>query len=327
MLKISILMPCYNSEEFLQRSINSVLQQEYENWELICVDDCSKDDTYKKLQEYVSKDTRIKAIKREINGGCASSLNVSLEQCSGDFIFVLGHDDEISRDCLQGCVDRYYEVGEELDAIIPDCYFVYPDNTSGKSIIGISNDLKSKNRILSGIEAFEFSIFWNIAGFALFRADIVKQHKFLEDCMNGDEYAVRIFFLNSKKVAFSKKGKYLYHQVPTSVTKKMSPKKFDIFLVFLKLEEVAKRNQLKKSLIKKINRERYQQIHNLWQEYLENKNIFTYEEQKSIEAKFDKYEELLKPYKAFWIDSILRRERGRGYKAWILFDVFKIYYN
>ena len=71
-MKISILMPCYNSHAFLEKSISSVIRQDYKDWELICVDDCSSDGTFELLQEYAKQDKRIKIFKSEKNGGCAS---------------------------------------------------------------------------------------------------------------------------------------------------------------------------------------------------------------------------------------------------------------
>ena len=60
---VSIITPVYNSEEFLEETILSVLDQTYENWELILIDDCSKDDSYKIIDKYLRKDKRIKLFK------------------------------------------------------------------------------------------------------------------------------------------------------------------------------------------------------------------------------------------------------------------------
>ena len=62
---VSIIMPSYNAARFIGESINSVLLQTYSNWELLIVDDCSKDNTVKIIQEYEKKDDRIKVIDNE----------------------------------------------------------------------------------------------------------------------------------------------------------------------------------------------------------------------------------------------------------------------
>ena len=64
---ISIVLPVYNGERFLRASIDSVVAQTYQNWELLVVDDCSTDSTADIVREYVQKDSRIKYFKNEVN--------------------------------------------------------------------------------------------------------------------------------------------------------------------------------------------------------------------------------------------------------------------
>ena len=64
---ITVLSPFYNSEEFIQNPINCMYSQTYKNWEWVCVDDCSTDNTYEILKEYAAKDSRIKVYKTPYN--------------------------------------------------------------------------------------------------------------------------------------------------------------------------------------------------------------------------------------------------------------------
>ena len=68
---ISIVLPSYNSSKYISITIDSVLNQEYSNWELIITDDCSTDNTLEILNEYAQKENRIKIYKLEINSGCS----------------------------------------------------------------------------------------------------------------------------------------------------------------------------------------------------------------------------------------------------------------
>ena len=326
-MKISILMPCYNSHAFLEKSISSVIRQDYKDWELICVDDYSSDDTFELLQEYAKQDKRIKIFKSEKNGGCASpALNLALKHSEGDFIFLLGHDDEISTDCLKGLVEAYYERGGGIDVIIPDTIFIR-DGIKIGSICGIKYDKNSKDKILTAQEAFELSLFWDISGFALFKADIVKKYGFLVDGMNGDEYSAREFFLNANKIAFSKKGQYLYNQISDSLTKKLSPRKFNIHKVFYRLEKLALERNMDKGIIKKINKERYAQLYNLSKEYVSNKHLLSKAEQELITSYLEESKNLLKYYKISFFDNIFRKEKDGFGKFIVLFNCLKIYYK
>lgn len=92
---VSIIIPTYNSEKFLDRTISGVLNQSYQNWELIIVDDCSKDGTVDIINNWKEKDSRIKLIVLKSNsGGPAHPKNIGLQEARGKYIAFLDHDDE-----------------------------------------------------------------------------------------------------------------------------------------------------------------------------------------------------------------------------------------
>lgn len=101
---VSIIMPSYNSEIFIWKSINSVLQQSYENWELIIVDDFSLDNTLDNLKQNVI-DKRIKIIGLNSNMGAAFSRNEGLKIARGQFIAFLDSDDIWEKDKLKLQID------------------------------------------------------------------------------------------------------------------------------------------------------------------------------------------------------------------------------
>ncbi|WP_270982694.1 glycosyltransferase family 2 protein [Campylobacter helveticus] len=70
MIQISIIMPCYNSAKWVDKAIESVLNQTYSNWQLICVDDGSSDETLEILQRYANKDDRILVLHKENEKKC-----------------------------------------------------------------------------------------------------------------------------------------------------------------------------------------------------------------------------------------------------------------
>lgn len=88
---VSIIMPSYNTGRFIGESIESVIKQTYENWELIIVDDCSKDNTDAVVANY--KDNRIRYIKNSTNCGAAISRNLALCEARGEWIAFLDSDD------------------------------------------------------------------------------------------------------------------------------------------------------------------------------------------------------------------------------------------
>ena len=94
----SIIMPCYNGEKFLKQSIDSVLQQTYENWELIIINDCSTDASAKIISEF--EDHRISLIDNLRNEGVAFSRNEGIRKAKGNFIAFIDSDDLWSKNKL-----------------------------------------------------------------------------------------------------------------------------------------------------------------------------------------------------------------------------------
>lgn len=90
---VSVIMPAYNCQAFLKDSVSSVVAQTYRSWELIIVDDASKDETQLVAQELAAADNRIRVLRLEKNGGVANARNRGLDAARGRFIAFLDSDD------------------------------------------------------------------------------------------------------------------------------------------------------------------------------------------------------------------------------------------
>lgn len=90
---VSIVMPAYNCEKYVVEAINSVLVQTYRNWELLVLDDGSKDNTIRIIEEFSQKDSRIKALPNGRNMGVSATRNRGIELATGDWIAFLDSDD------------------------------------------------------------------------------------------------------------------------------------------------------------------------------------------------------------------------------------------
>lgn len=90
---VSIIMPSYNAEKFIKESINSVLAQTYQNWELLITDDVSKDNTVSIVKQYAKNEPRIKLVEKTNNGGAGVARNDSILRARGRYIAFLDSDD------------------------------------------------------------------------------------------------------------------------------------------------------------------------------------------------------------------------------------------
>lgn len=98
---VSIITPLYNSEKYIGETIESVLNQTYKNWEMLIVDDCSKDNGVKIVNEYVLKDKRIKLFRNEKNEGVSFSRNRAIDLSQGKYIAFLDSDDLWKKEKLE----------------------------------------------------------------------------------------------------------------------------------------------------------------------------------------------------------------------------------
>lgn len=105
---VSIIIPCYNVENYIDICIESVLKQDYENWECIVINDGSTDKTAEKLNNYVAKDSRIRFYSQE-NLGLSVTRNKGIDYATGDFLYFLDSDDWLSENAIRYLIETYQD--------------------------------------------------------------------------------------------------------------------------------------------------------------------------------------------------------------------------
>ena len=113
MKKISVVVPIYNAEKFLKKSIESVLSQTYQNFELILINDGSVDNSDGICNKYAFVDKRIKVISQK-NSGPAASRNAGVRNATGDFVFFLDADDFIDSKTFGALIAEYDKYQPDL---------------------------------------------------------------------------------------------------------------------------------------------------------------------------------------------------------------------
>lgn len=106
---VSIITPMYNSEKFIEATIKSVLNQTYQEWEMLIIDDCSTDNSPNIVKSYMQQDSRIKCIKTETNKGVSNARNLALSKATGQFIAFLDSDDQWNSSKLEKQVNFMLE--------------------------------------------------------------------------------------------------------------------------------------------------------------------------------------------------------------------------
>lgn len=124
--KISIVMPVYNREDLLANAIKSIISQTYNNWELILIDDCSTDSSFKIAKDFSEKDKRIKVYKLNQNSGVAVARHEGNLKATGSIIVVADSDDESYPNRLE-LVNDYFTNNPDTDIYYANVDLFYPD--------------------------------------------------------------------------------------------------------------------------------------------------------------------------------------------------------
>lgn len=111
---VSVIMPAYNAEKYIEQAIRSVQKQTVRSWELIVVDDRSTDKTAEQIRRLAAEDMRIIPVYSETNHGAAESRNIALRQCRGEFVALLDADDVWHPQKLERELERARETDADL---------------------------------------------------------------------------------------------------------------------------------------------------------------------------------------------------------------------
>lgn len=131
-MKVSIIVPIYNTEHYLDNCVNSIINQTYRNLEIILVNDGSKDNSGDICDKFSVLDKRIKVIHKE-NGGVSSARNIGLDICSGDYIMFVDSDDWIENTTVDKLIDIQKE--GNFDVVMFGVYFEYTKQNKVKNYI------------------------------------------------------------------------------------------------------------------------------------------------------------------------------------------------
>ena len=215
--KVTVLVAVYNAEATLPQCLDSLLAQTMGDFQVVCIDDGSTDNSLHVMNDYAVSDLRIEVIRLDENGGQAHARNVGLQLAKGDVICMLDADDWLSADALERMTEAF---DTETDCVLFDVVYHYPDGREEPYPM-------VSFQTLSGDEAFRLSLTWKIHGLYGVRAAIHRQYPYDETCRAySDDNTTRIHYLCARQVRRCS-GRYYYRQHSGSVTHQVSVRRFD----------------------------------------------------------------------------------------------------
>ena len=215
---ISVLMPVFNVEKYLEKTLNSLLAQSFTAWELIAVDDGSTDNSGKILDKYKEKDNRFRVIHKE-NEGVSVARNTALDNASCDLIFFLDSDDIIIPECLE----LFYNSLTENNADMVQGNFrpVNDDMTD----YNFKHSSIIKNEIIDGVElikrlATDTGFYYVMSCNKLMKKSLYDGFRYPVGKIHEDHFAIHHIAYPCEKIVCIEKETYLYVKHGGSITMK-----------------------------------------------------------------------------------------------------------
>ena len=181
MPKISVIIPVYNAEKYIEKCLDSIINQTLKDIEIICIDDCSQDNSLHILKKYSEKDGRIKVLHCDTNGGESKARNIGIDNTVGEYLAFVDNDDYLDLDFYE----KLYSKAKETDAdIVKGEARVYQIN--GKIEYENFNESIRKNNS----KYFFINYWWT----AIYKSELIKNNniRLLENYKLGGD----ILFLN-----------------------------------------------------------------------------------------------------------------------------------
>lgn len=227
-------MPAYNAEKYISEAIESVINQDFSDFELIIVDDGSSDSTGLICEEFSKSDRRIKLL-RKINGGVASARNAGLDAAKGSYIFFIDADDIIPRNSISVLFEG---LSCKNDIDISAGTFIKFKNRKRS---GLKNRCDYDWNFMTGEMAAKMSLYQkginnSLCG-KLFDISLWRDIRFTEGELYEDLDIFYILCARSRGVALTKEIVYYYRLNPLSITHVFSPSRLDVLKVTKRIRE------------------------------------------------------------------------------------------
>lgn len=222
---ITLIIPVYMVESYLDRCISSIVRQTYENLEIILVDDGSKDSCPAICDRWARKDKRIRVIHRE-NGGLSAARNSGIETAQGEYLAFVDSDDFVSEEFIEAL----YQACKCTGSQIAQCRYEYVDGdvmTKDREEVTEPTEVFSGKEMIKGMSWRDGAynvVAWN----KLYHKSVFEGVRYPEGRIHEDEATTHKLFYQAEQVAFVYRYLYGYYTGGTSITRdKFSLKRLD----------------------------------------------------------------------------------------------------
>jgi glycosyltransferase involved in cell wall biosynthesis len=243
--KISLILPVYKVEQFLQKCLDSLVNQTYQNIEIISIVDASPDNSLSIIQKYAERDNRIKFQNLQHNLGVSKARNIGIDLATGDYIMFVDSDDYVDTDMLE----RYLsEMDKAYDLIVTGLKIVHPDDKPDELVVPKPFETKQINELGEIYPALDELGVLMAPYNKLFKRSVLADNniKFPNISLGEDQCFVLDYLLHSTTIKVCSFASYYYVKHLSPTLSKGNQRSFDAMYEFLDLKFKLKNELLAK---------------------------------------------------------------------------------
>lgn len=230
-MKVSVIVPVYNTENYLRKCLDSLVNQTLKDIEIIVVNDGSTDNSQEIIDEYSKLNKNVKSYKKE-NGGLSDARNFGMKYAKGEYIGFVDSDDYIELDMYE----KMYKLAKQNDSDLITCDFkwIYPD----KEVIDHQDESIDKEGLMLSIRV--------VACNKLIKREILTKNKieFKKGLRYEDVLFTYMILPNIDKISYLAEPLYNYIQRKDSISNNQTEKVRDIFVIFDEIEKYYKKHDI-----------------------------------------------------------------------------------
>lgn len=228
-IKVSVIIPVYNGEQFLERCLDSLSNQDYENIEIIIINDGSTDNTEAICASYVQREPRAKVVNKD-NQGVSTARNLGLSLVTGDYIYFVDADDYVLSEGIEGMVQK--AIQSSADLIVAEYYAAHGEN---KTKVTVQTSHQPNDFLCSILLGDNHSALWN----KLLKKDLLVGIEFPIDIryMEDKVFMCQLLLTHQPKIERLETPVYVYWLGDHSVTGANDMRMLDIFAAYKMIEK------------------------------------------------------------------------------------------
>ena len=241
-MKLSIIIPVYNIEPYISKCLDSILKQSFMDFEVICVNDGSKDNSLSILQEFKNKDDRIIVIDKK-NEGSGVARNAALDIAQGEYVYFVDGDDWLEEDALEKMIKKADELQTDILIFGGLSYYENKGQNGGYSVNKLPKKYLNKVFSAQDIKSDVFK-FPSTAWTKLYRRDFLKKNDIKFQLIKAGQDQLPFFhsMITAERIALFPENLYCYRKNRKgAVTAAKKKKNFSPILVFYAIEELLEK--------------------------------------------------------------------------------------